>query len=653
MNKSSFVPQIKKQDTSDSSEILNNPLGQRFVFSALFYMIVAYSVSLGINFFHNSYSGSKVFLVLSGISLLVVLNLTLLFRLQKIDSNYTISYIAIWNVIYICSKLFYVCFINYDPVAMVYLLSSDVLYASCGPMLAYSMAMIPLSYSLIWLQGHFFTLVFLVSFILGRNQDLRELYSLLQLALVYWMVLLAVSTYSKTIRRLWRAKRENIMLTQIVYQDELTGLPNRRGMENQLNELVSTAEEEDFEIALLFVDLDGFKPINDTLGHQVGDEILKNIAKRMEQHCQKWATVSRINGDEFVILTSLNEIDENIIREYAFSLHDYLNRPIIAFGQQIEMTASIGISLYPRDGKTGQDLLRRADIAMLSVKKSGKNAVQFYGSDLHSDSEYNQVLLREIVGVQSREELHLVFQPIYDLKTGQIHSCEALLRWNHPLLGYISPQAFIPLAENSGMIIPIGQWILSQALGAVVQLRKQGLSNARVAVNISPLQLIQADFFNLIQHELNKHSVRGDVLELEITEGLEISNRPAIIDLLNRLQDIGVQIALDDFGEGFASLSHLRDLPLNTVKLDRSFVAGLDSDNTSTVLYAKALIQAAVHLANTLGIKVVAEGIENKEQLKFLIEMGCHYGQGYHLMYPIKLEKLLNETHELLKSEKS
>lgn len=643
MPKPTFLPPDFLNVGLTRSESLPRP-GRLVVLVALVAMTLAFAGSVAINSLFVHTTGGLFPVVLSSISLIFYVLLVVGYVLGRVGPSLAVSALTLWNISYIVTKLAYLTLFRHDPSMLAYNLSSEFLYTTATPMLAYSMPVTKLVRKAVWWQVYAFTAITALFLLLGKASDPREVYSLLQLCLLNWGVVFSTRSFSRTLGRLWQAKDDNVTLNQLAFTDELTGLLNRRGMERELQRLLDEAGQRGSSVITAFIDLDGFKPINDTLGHQIGDEILVKVAQRLSKIVDGWAVAARVSGDEFVLAAHL--LNPDLQEQNAQQLQEVLSRPITVEGHRVILTASMGISIYPQDGRTVQEILRRADIAMFSVKHSGKNKVHFYGKDLHAESEYRSLVMREMVGVQTRGELQLVFQPIYDLSLMQVKYSEALLRWHHPTLGSISPSVFIPIAESSGMIVQIGVWVLTEALAAVKNWRGQGFPEMRVAVNVSPLQLIQPGFSQLVATELHKAGLPGNALELEITEGLALSDRAATIRLLNELRQMGVSLALDDFGEGFSSLSHLRDLPVQSVKLDRSFVLGLSDTDPAAIRYAHALINATMNLAETLKLKVIAEGVEDAAQRDILLALGCRYAQGFYFMRPCTGEEFLAALKE-------
>ena len=599
------------------------------------------------SFFFNAAQGSPrplVFLALA--CLLGAATTALLTQAGKMHFQQTITAANLINVGHSLLKLGYLTLIAPNHDLLMLTLGSDFLWLTLTPVITYSVQIGRFARRLVWAQAIGLTVlsaVFLLRHPGGTPQEYAaEAYGLTHLTMVNWAVLLIAWVFSRSIRRLQRARQENVTLVQLVNHDELTGLLNRRGLEGHLEEELRQALETDEFVSVTFFDLDAFKAINDAFGHQVGDQLLHMVGQRLRELVEGWGTVGRLSGDEFVIVA--RHADREKIKRESRRVHGALHQPFVLQGQPIALTFSMGVSVFPQDGQTGRELLRHADTAMFSIKHNGKNAVGFYDPSVHGLTEQQHLIDREMLGLTGRHELSLVFQPIYGLQTHELHSNEALVRWNHPLLGTVSPGFFIPLAEANGQIVPIGNWVMQEALAAAAQWRAVGLTRVNVSVNVSPLQLIQPGFVEFIQRELTRQGLPGDALVVELTESRAIYDREQSLAIMRRLRALGVRLALDDFGEGFASLSQLRDLPLDAIKLDRNFADGLRSDNPQTVRYARGLIKASVSLAEHLGVMLVAEGVEDAGQEEILRELGCLRAQGYHYMRPKPLPELLEEV---------
>lgn len=445
------------------------------------------------------------------------------------------------------------------------------------------------------------------------------------------------STLNKNFQEL---KCENERLEKLVYQDTLTGLPNRIKFKDKVNISLNQAREYKDKLAILFIDLDGFKRINDTLGHDVGDQLLKEFSERLLGCIGKEDVVFRFGGDEFTILLPTIS-DEQYVKSVADSVIKSMEKPCILNGQEFHITSSIGISIFPNDGETSEVLLKNSDIAMYRAKEQGKNNYQFYTSDINSISFENLVLESKLHKALDKNELQLYYQPQIDLNNGQMIGMEALLRWINPELGMISPGKFIPIAEETGLIIPIGEWVLRSACKQNKKWQELGFKPIRVAVNISAHQFQQHDFVEKVKVILNETELDPIWLEIEITESIAIKNVDFTIKTLNKLKQMGIKVSMDDFGTGFSSLGYLKNFKIDTLKIDYSFVRdiGIDSDNES-------IIKAIIMLAKNLKLNVIAEGVETEQQLLFLKEENCNESQGYLFSKPLcagDFESLLNK----------
>ena len=418
--------------------------------------------------------------------------------------------------------------------------------------------------------------------------------------------------------------------------DALTGLPNRQTLQERLED--TCARRDNMRAAVIFIDLDGFKLINDTLGHEVGDELLKQVAERLRGEVRRDDLLVRISGDEFVCVVEYGGGRQHA-EQIAHKLLGTLAEPFYCGGQHLRVTASIGVSLFPEHGQDGATLLRHADSAMYRVKRSGKAGVaQFFG-DLDGQLENQREIERYLRSAVQKRQLHLEYQPLYDLTSGRLIKLEALLRWHHPQLGRVSPADFIPSAERSGAIIEIGSWVLDEACQQAKVWSQQGFADFKVSVNVSPLQFAQPDFYTTVVEALERHQLPASFLELELTESAVMQSVRCVATTLDKLQRLGVSLAIDDFGTGYSSLAYLKDLPIDTVKIDRSFVKDLCAMRVGPQ-FSLALIEAIMSLAVHLDLQVVAEGIETEEQRDLLRHLGCHVGQGYFFAKPLPAEEL-------------
>ncbi len=415
------------------------------------------------------------------------------------------------------------------------------------------------------------------------------------------------------------------------HYDALTELPSRRLVHELLKRAIADAAAQNGSVGLLFIDVDRFKRFNDRLGHSVGDRVLRSVASRISRAVRENDIVGRLGGDEFVVVMPA-VADRNVAQSVAQRLLDEISQPLPGLeGHDLRVTVSIGISHYPLDGTTSEALLSSADAAMYFVKKNGRSAWESYETARAGASDAAE---RVSVVAQALERGEIVphFQPIVDLISGQIVAFEALARWNHPINGVVGPAAFIEAAEESGLILGLGERILDLACRQVSQWRKTWAPLVRVAVNVSPRQLRDFGFVQMVRQTLERHALSADALELEITEGMMVGDGSQSITALRELADAGVRIAIDDFGTGYSSFNYLRRLPVKSLKIDQSFVAELSSDQTRES--GAAIILAIVSVAKSLSLEVIAEGVETPEQLAMLRALGCDWAQGYLLSRP-------------------
>lgn len=418
----------------------------------------------------------------------------------------------------------------------------------------------------------------------------------------------------------------------LAYHDSLTDLPNRNRFGALLAEAVARAEEGAHPFGLFFVDLDRFKQINDTLGHGVGDALLLEVARRLRQTLRAGDAIARLGGDEFVVLVEELRSDRHA-EAVAQKILQAISKPFAIPGYELRVTASVGISRHGRDGSDGQTLMKHADIAMYQAKGAGKNSFAFYSPADDDNSIARLELESALRCALEHGELELHYQPKLDLRDGRIGGMEALLRWPSPGLGMVSPQQFIPVAEETGLIVPLGKWALRQACLQNMAWQAQGLAGLTVAVNLSPRQFSDADLLGDIVSILHETGMDGRQLELEITESAIMQDAEAGRRLLRSLKSLGVRIAIDDFGTGYSSLSTLKQFPIDTLKIDRSFIADLASDPED-----RGLTEAILQMARTLKLHVVAEGVENAVQQTFLRERGCDELQGFLFSKPLPAE---------------
>ena len=430
-------------------------------------------------------------------------------------------------------------------------------------------------------------------------------------------------------------------LDHLAHHDALTDLPNRLLFSDRLEHALQHQQRAGRQLALMFIDLDGFKKINDTLGHQAGDDLLKQVAQRLLHGARQDDTIARLGGDEFTII--LEDMDkQDYVPEIAQRILDSLARPYAVSGREVFLGASIGISMYPQDGADVSALMKHADIAMFQAKKDGGNRFQFYLADMTAAANERLALETDLRHALERDEFEVYYQPQVSLETGQIVGLEALLRWHHPQHGMVPPNMFIPVAEGCGLIEPLGEWVMQAACAQNRAWQDATGIKIPVAVNVSGQQITE----RLVQSAteiLEATGLEPRYLELEITESCIMNQATTTIGYLRALRKLGVQLAIDDFGTGYSSMSYLKRLPINTLKVDRSFVRDIPEDTNDT-----AIVEAILALGHTLNLKIVAEGVETDAQRTFLAEHGCDVMQGYLFSRPLPV----NEIGELLSFRK-
>ena len=440
-------------------------------------------------------------------------------------------------------------------------------------------------------------------------------------------------------------KQAEEKINYLSYHDSLTGLPNRALFEDRLPQALSLAQRNEQMVAVLFLDLDRFKNVNDTLGHTVGDKLICGVAERLKSCLRGSDTVARFSGDGFALLLTQISRTEDAVRiarraensgvEYAQSILDALKSPFDFDGQELYVTASLGIGVYPHDGKDSQALLRNAGAALSHVKEQGGNGYRFYAEDMNAKALQQLTLENDLRRAIEREEFVLYFQPQVDINSGRILAVEALIRWQHPDLGFVSPADFIPLAEGNGLIVPIGEWTLRTACAQVKRWQEDGLPPIRMSVNLSARQFEQPDLLDTVARALREAELDPTFLEFEITESAVMKNAERAIDIMHRLKEMQIQIAIDDFGSGYSSLSYLKRFPIDRLKIDQSFVREATTDPTDV-----AIIMAIITLAQNLKLKVIAEGVETEEQLRLLHSLNCDEIQGYLFSKPLPADAL-------------
>jgi len=405
--------------------------------------------------------------------------------------------------------------------------------------------------------------------------------------------------------------------------DPLTGLPNRRLLRDRFAQLLAAAERDEGEIALIFLDLDHFKRINDSLGHSVGDDLLCEVSGRLSAAVRRIDTLARLGGDEFIF--ALPGIHAAAAAEVARRLLDVCVTPFVVGGHELTITPSLGISIYPQDGKDLETLLKNADAAMYRAKEVGRNTFQFYASEMNTATLERLLMESNLRRALNQNEFVLYYQPLVNLQSGLIIGVEALIRWMHPDLGLIMPDRFIHVAEETGLINPIGDWVLCEACRQAQAWCEAGLPPMTMAVNVAPVQFRQAGFVAVVAGALATSGLEAGRLELEVTERTVMYEADINLGTLSALHRMGVELSLDDFGTGYSSLAYLKRFPVGKLKIDRSFINDLEVDSDD-----RAIASTIVSMGRNLRLTVLAEGVENAEQLALLRQMGCDMAQGFH-----------------------
>lgn len=439
-------------------------------------------------------------------------------------------------------------------------------------------------------------------------------------------------------------RKAEARIEHLATHDSLTGLLNRRGLQEELEKMVYSYKRQREESAIIYIDLDGFKNINDRFGHEAGDSLLTLMADNFRQCVRRSDALARIGGDEFIVVVHHIE-DSGFLVTLMEKLMSAATAPVEYDGILASVSASIGVALYPEHGETVDSLLRHADQAMYQAKNEGKNTFRFFSEEMDKKAQRLSQVQQNLRKALPQNELSVFYQPIVDVQTGKTVSAEALMRWYSDALGQVFPDEFIPAAEHAGLIPDLGCWILDNAANQVAQWNQMGEFSMRVAVNVSSIQFRNEKLSDTLTQCIDQLSLPKNTLELEITEGLLLDDAPEVTNYLNEIQSLGVNVAIDDFGTGFSALSYLKKYPLNKVKIDRSFITDLPGDEGDVVL-----VQAIIGMAHGLGLKVVAEGVETREQWDFLKQVNCDMAQGYYFGRPMTAEdmqeRLLGEHSE-------
>ncbi|MGP1716139.1 MAG: putative bifunctional diguanylate cyclase/phosphodiesterase [Methylophilus sp.] len=434
--------------------------------------------------------------------------------------------------------------------------------------------------------------------------------------------------YSAFLRDITVRKEAEQRIQFLANYDALTGLPNRNLLNERVTVEIERAWAQDGQFALMFLDLDHFKDVNDSLGHRYGDSLLIELTKRFQNLVRPEDTICRLGGDEFVFLLAGSGHD--IAQEVVERLLKAIEQPLVIDQYQLTITASVGIAIYPDDGLDIESLQRNADVAMYRTKKESRNGYRFFSNQMQIQTARHLQLVNALRQAIALGQLAVYYQPQMDLTTQKLVGLEALLRWQHPKLGAVSPAEFIPLAESSGLIISIGSWVLEQAVQQIRQWQQAGIADMCVSVNLSSVQFRNPGLPVLIQEILQRYDVEPKFLELELTEGVALENPEGAVSMMDTLDKLGIRMSIDDFGTGYSSLSYLKKFKVCKLKIDQSFVRDISTDDED-----KAIVIAIIHLARSLGLKTIAEGVETAEQKAFLLSHGCDEIQGYLLSKPM------------------
>ncbi|PNY82116.1 putative bifunctional diguanylate cyclase/phosphodiesterase [Deinococcus koreensis] len=576
--------------------------------------------------------------LLGGVLLLWMLGLGVANFLGWAGRRQLVSLILLSNIAFLLSRLGISLFVVGSSERILTELATLLIWLLTMPMIEASMRTSPLTQRVSAALPYVLMAMSLVfAFTPGGAGARPEVwFGLFQLSLVCLSVMLGARFINSLRAALRSSRADNQALSRMAFLDPLTDLKNRSYLDEHLREQVLGGQP----FTVLFLDLDGFKAINDTLGHATGDEVLRLVAARLRQLAPAGSCLARVSGDEFVL--GLGFTDPLEVSGVAQQVVDDLGAPFAVGHHLLRVSASVGISRFPLDAQSAHDVMLRADRAMYAVKRSGKNGFRLYSEHLLDQDERRQLLERELRHAQARGELFLEFQPICTLPGGRPVCLEALSRWQHAEFGLVGPEVFIPIAEECGLITSLGEWALQEALGVAARWRAAGFRELRLAVNVSPLQLMQPHFVEMVAAELERAGVPASALELEVTEGIDLRGRLQISQSVEGLRALGVGLSLDDFGTGFASLSRLNDLPLQVVKIDRVFVADLTgTEDPARSRYVRTLIAAMVAVAATLRLKLVAEGVETPEQGRELLALGCTQAQGFLFAPSVPEEELL------------
>lgn len=444
----------------------------------------------------------------------------------------------------------------------------------------------------------------------------------------------AVEFYSAIARDMSERKRFEEELRHLATHDSLTGLPNRVLLRDRLESALLTAQRQQIAVAVLFLDLDNFKRINDTLGHAAGDSLLRQVAERLRARLRITDTVGRRGGDEFMVIFN-HPFDVKEVMTVVNKVRSAFTQPFVCEGEELFVTATLGIALYPEDGQSAEVLVKNADVAMYRAKEKGKDQYQFYIAEMSAESRAQLTMEMDLRRALERSEFILHYQPQYDVRSGRAVGVEALIRWQHPRQGLLSPEHFMPLLEETGLIVSVGEWVLRSACAQWRAWSAGGRHDLRVAINVSARQFGSNDFVDLVRQVVTEEQVPPACIELEVTETVVMHDVMRAAEMLNALRRLGIRPAIDDFGTGYASLSYLKRFAIDILKIDQCFVHDVDNDPDDA-----AIIEAITSLGHNLGMEVVAEGVETRGQYNFLRAQGCDTVQGFLLGRPMPVDEI-------------
>jgi diguanylate cyclase (GGDEF)-like protein len=437
------------------------------------------------------------------------------------------------------------------------------------------------------------------------------------------------SVLKHRVRRLLHTAEAERKLEHLSYHDTLTGLPNRLLFMDRMDQSISRAMRTGEKFTLLFIDIDHFKVINDSMGHEAGDKLLTTVTSRLQQTLRRSDTIARLGGDEFTIILENISDPEDIIY-VANNLLETLAEPISILERKVCIGASIGVAVYPDDGESFGALLKNSDTAMYRAKEKGRNTFEFYTSEMSTQAMKRLELEDSLRNAINNEEFVVYYQPKFDLKTRKLVGMEALVRWDHPESGIIPPDEFIPLAEETGLITSLGKWVIESSCEQLHEWQQKGYHIPNLSINVSARQFHEQNLGNIFRRVMEQYNLAPEHIEIELTENILVQDHEKARRILDELHSMGIHIALDDFGTGYASMAYLKDFPINTVKIDRSFISNIPGDKENM-----AIVRAISGLTQSLDLCLIAEGVETDQQIEFLKDINCEQGQGFYWSRPL------------------